>query len=177
MLIIYLLLFLLLIFFAIFYSTQFYNILFRGFAPYINTNQQTINTIISEINIIDQATVYELGCGNAGFLQLLSKKYPQTKLIGFEYAWLPWLIANTQIKLRGIKNIQILHKNFFMFDLKKANVIYCYLNPASMQKLKEKFLAECPSHTQIISNQFPIPGWTPKKIINNNKNKIYFYQQ
>ncbi len=162
--------------FAVFYVIQFYNILFRNFAPYLNTKHKTIEKILDEIEINGNETIYELGCGNAGFLQLIGKKYPNTKLIGYEYSFLPWLIANIQLKIHGVKNLQIIRKNIFKVDLSKVNIIYCYLNISTMQKLKEKFNQECQTNTQIISNKFQIEDWTAKKTIKVNKEKIYFYK-
>ncbi len=175
MVFIYLFLFGALLLFAVFYAVQFYNILFRNFAPYLNTKHKTIYRIISEIDIQGNEIIYELGCGNAGFLQLISKKYPNTKLFGYEYSFLPWLIANIQLKIHGIKNLQILRKNIFQIDLSNANIIYCYLNPASMEKLKNKFNKKCQPNTQIISNKFQIQNWIPQKVISIKNEKIYFY--
>ncbi|MCX6796698.1 MAG: hypothetical protein NTW06_04365, partial [Candidatus Falkowbacteria bacterium] len=56
-----------LIIFALFFVTQFFNILFRGFAPYVSTRTEVINKIIDEVDLPDGVTVYELGCGKAGF--------------------------------------------------------------------------------------------------------------
>ena len=176
MIALYLILFLLLLVFAIFYIVQFYNILFRNCAPYLNTHGKTINKILAELDITGNETIYELGCGNAGFLQLLGKKYPNTKLFGYEYSFLPWLIANIQLKIHGVKNLQIVRKNIFQVDLSKANIIYCYLNIGTMQKLKEKFNKECQSNTQIISNKFQIEGWTAKEMIEVKGEKVYFYK-
>ncbi len=176
MIFVYIVLFFLLLVFAVFYVVQFYNVLFRGFAPYLNTHSKTIYKIISEIEIKGDETVYELGCGNAGFLQLFGKKHPNTKLIGFEYSFLPWLLANIQLKIHGVKNLRILRKNIFKADLSKVNIIYCYLNIDTMQKLKEKFNKECQENTQIISNKFQIRDWKPKKTIESKGEKVYFYK-
>ena len=176
MVFVYFFLFLALLIFAIFYIVQFYNILFRNCAPYLNTHSKTIEKILAEIDIEGNETIYELGCGNAGFLQLLGKKYPNTRLFGYEYSFLPWLIANIQLKIHGVKNLKIVRKNIFKLDLAKANIIYCYLNIGTMQKLKKKFNKECQGNTQIISNKFQIHDWTPRKVIEVKEEKVYFYK-
>jgi len=150
--------------------------MFRGFAPYLNTKSKTIYKIISKIDIKGDETIYELGCGNAGFLQLLGRKYPNTKLVGFEYSFFPWLIANIQLKLQGIKNLRIIKKNIFKVDLSPANIIYCYLNTLTMQKLENKFNKECQKNTQIISNKFQIQGWIARKVVEIKNSKVYFYK-
>jgi SAM-dependent methyltransferase len=162
--------------FAVFFSVQFYNILFRGFAPYLNTHGQTIKAIISHLDLKGNECFYELGCGSAGFLQEIARRFPQSRSIGFEYSFLPYLIAKLQIKLHGYKNITIKRKNIFKIDLKEADVIYCYLNIDTMAKLKEKFKKECRPGARIISYKFPVPGWEPKGKLKSEKAKIYFYK-
>jgi precorrin-6B methylase 2 len=169
-------LFLCLLVFAVFFSVQFYNILFRGFAPYLNTNGKTIKSIISHLDLKGNECFYELGCGSAGFLQELARQFPKSRAIGFEYSFLPWLIANIQIRLHGLKNISVKRKNIFKIDLKEADVIYCYLNVGTMAKLKDKFKNECKPGTRIISHKFQVPGWQPRAVLESQGAKIYFYK-
>jgi len=160
---------------AIILSTQFFNILFRGFAPFISSRPEVIQKILSELKIKEEAIVYELGCGKAGFLRAMEEKYPRTKLIGIEYNLLPYLIAQIQINLHKSK-IKIWRKNLFRVNLAKADLIYCYLNQKMMKKLEIKFKEECQSGTKVISYAFTLPTLTPEKVIElENKSKIYFY--
>ncbi|MBU0636621.1 SAM-dependent methyltransferase, partial [Patescibacteria group bacterium] len=67
-------------------------------------------------------------------------------------------------------------KNLFNINLSDANLIYCYLNLKTMDKLKEKFNKECKSGAIIISYQFPMHNINPQKIIQLDKDKVYFYK-
>jgi len=163
-------------FFFIFFVMQFYNMFFRGYAPFIFTRKRIIDKIIEEVKINNQATVYELGAGQAGFLRTFRKKYPQAKLIGIEFQLLPFLVGNIQSALTNCK-IKFKKENFLKTDLSRADLIYCYLNPESMAKLKNKFKTECRPGTQIISYQFTLPGIEPiNKIKIDNNNRIFFYK-
>ena len=163
-----------LIILAIFLSIQFFNILFRSYAPFISTNKKIIEKILLEIKLNDNNKVIELGCGKAGFLRALAKKFPNTKLIGIEYSFLPWIIAKIQSNL-GKHNIKIIRENIFKTNISQADLIYCYLNIKMMKDLENKFKKECKKGTQIISYLFKLPNLKPSKIIENNHNKIYFY--
>ena len=167
---------LLLLVFFIFFIIQFFNICFRGFAPFISTRPKVIQKIINELKMEEDSTVYELGCGRAGFLRALRKKYPQAKLIGIEYSFLPYLIGQIQNSLTGCK-LKILKENFLKADLSEADVIYCYLNQATMKKLAAKFSQECRPGTVIISYLFSLPDRESEKVIEAGKReKIYFYR-
>ena len=52
-------------------SVQFFNIIFRGHAPFISTRPNVINKIFLGLNLPKNFSgqVYELGCGKAGFLK------------------------------------------------------------------------------------------------------------
>jgi len=164
-----------LVIFAVFFVTQFFNILFRGFAPYVSTRTEVINKIIDSIDFKDGERIYELGCGKAGFLRAFEAKNPRGKFVGFEYSFWPYAIAKFQLGLTE-SNIEIHKKNIFKADLKDADLIYCYLNNKTMQKLEKKFTEECKPGTRIISYQFPLPNKQATKVIDVNKeDKVYFY--
>jgi len=161
----------------IFFSCEFFNIIFRGYAPFISTKSKLIEKIIDGLEYKNSKnfTVYELGCGKAGFLRAFEKRCPQSKLFGVENLFLPWLIAKIQTSLSK-SNIKIIKKNLFKVDLGQADLIYCYLNQKMMKKLADKFKQECKPGTKIISYAFSLPNLKPEKEIElENRNKIFFY--
>lgn len=161
----------------VFFVVEFYNIVFKGFAPFIPTRPKVIKKIIEEMEISENAKIMEFGCGGAGFLRAVHKKYPNTELIGIEYSPLPYVVANIQNAL-GKNNIKIIRGNFFNTDVSNVDLIYCYLSVDSMQDLEKKFRKECKPGTQIISFTFPMRGMEPVKKcgIGNVGEKIFFYK-
>lgn len=162
------------IIFAVFFLTQFYNIIFRGYAPFISTKKKIIKKIIEKIKIKEDGAVYELGCGDAGFLRELRKKYPLAKLVGFEYNFFPYLIAQIQNSLSGSK-ISIKKKNIFKVNLGEADVLYCYLNSLMMKKLEEKIKTEGKPGLQIVSYQFSFPTMKASEVVEMDRGVVYFY--
>jgi hypothetical protein len=163
--------------FAVFFTIQFYNMVFRGFAPYISSNQKLVNAIFdSLVNIKDGSNFYELGAGKAGFLRGAEKKFSNCHFFGVEYSFLPYFTTKMQLSLVKSK-IQIKKQNIFATDLKDADVIYCYLNIKMMADLEKKFIAECKPGTTIISNAFQLPNKTAERVLDIDKNnKVYFYK-
>jgi len=163
--------------FLIFFVVQFYNIFFRGFAPFIATKRKIIKKIIDEIEVKKSTKIYELGCGRAGFLRAVRKAYSEVELIGIEYAFFPYLIGQIQNAFTRSR-LKIIKKNFFKVDLSEADVIYCYLNGKMMKELEEKFKKECKKGTMIISYTFPLHKTQPAKVmsVENSSDKVYFYK-
>jgi len=165
----------LLLAYLVFAVSQFYNVVFRGYAPFISTDHETFRRIIDEIEIKDEAVVYELGCGRARFLRLIEKRFPKTELIGIENSVSLYFLTELGRELRGNK-ITILKKDFFKLNLSDADIVYCYLNNETMEKLGEKFKNECKAGTQIISRSFPILDFTPEKVLIIRYKKVFFYR-
>ena len=151
--------------------------MFRGFAPFVATRPKIIKRVIDELRLKDTDVVYELGCGRAGFLHAVRKRYPKVKLVGFEYALMPYFQARIQNALNQA-NLIIRRKNIFKVDLSEANVIYCYLNELMMQKLQEKFKRECKPGTVVVSYQYPLSNAESETIIElpERKDKVYVYR-
>jgi len=164
-----------LFFILLFLATQFFNILFRGYAPFISTHRRILDKALAEIKLKTNDHVFELGSGDAGFLRAVEEKYPEAKFTGIEYSFLPYLITRFQLALKKSK-IKIKKKNFFKVSLEDADLIYCYLNVSMMKKLGKKFQTECKKGTKIISLNFPLPDIEEKKLIHVDKNRLFFYE-
>jgi trans-aconitate methyltransferase len=176
MLIIEYLIMLILIAVLVFCVVQFYNIIFRGYAPFIPSRGEAMRKVVETLDMRPDGTVYELGCGSAGFLRLMRQKYKDAKLIGIEYSILPYTIAQIQNSLSASR-IQFRKKNFFQVDLRDADVIYCFLNMDTMAKLEPKLKAECRPGTQLVSYHFTLPNHTPEKVMEfKYKDKMYLYK-
>jgi len=161
--------------YCVFAVTQFYHIIFKGWAPFVSTDIKTINKIIKEIGSFAGSNIYELGCGWALFLKQAEKSFPSAKLTGIENSFvLFWLDRIWTILFKS--KIILFKQNFFAADLSTADLIYCYLNNETMAKLGKKFQAECLPGTIIISRRFPVLIFKPEKIIKINRQKIYFYK-
>ena len=160
-----------------FFTVQAYNIAFRGYAPFLATRTGIIKRIMDELTLDDEAVIYELGSGRAGFLRAVRKKFPKAKLVGIEYSFVPYLIGQIQNVLAGAK-IRIIKGNIFKIDLHEADLIYCYLNVDTMTRLEEVLKRECKPGAKVVSFQFPVPNKEAEKVIEipERKGKVYIYK-
>ncbi len=105
--------------------------------------------------------IYELGAGWGGLSIALAKTFPAAHIKAYEISPLPLWVAKLRNHLYGIKNLSFYSDNFFDISLDDANAIVFYLSPWHSRKLAEKFSKDLKPGTIIISNAFPLPGWTP----------------
>jgi hypothetical protein len=156
-------------------AEMFYNIVFRGFAPFVSSKSAVVNKVLDSIDLVQVNKIYELGSGKAGFLKAARAKFPNVELIGVENSFWPYLLSSIQSACQGLK-IKFKKKNLFKVDVSEADLIYCYLNQKMMQKLADKFKNECRVGAVIVSYRFPLPNWQPERTEVVDGGKIYFYK-
>lgn len=104
-----------------------------------------------------QYQILDLGSGWGGVLVTLSKLFPNSYITGYELSPWPFLYSSVRLFSKREK-IKILREDFFDKDISSADIIFCYLSPYHMEKLKDKF-ATLPDGKCIISCAFPILDW------------------
>jgi trans-aconitate methyltransferase len=159
----------------IFFVTQFYYLIFKGYAPFVSTDMRTIKAIIATLGDFQPQVVYELGCGRALFAQRAQRRWLQAQIYGVENSLSLFLLVRLGLRIRGSR-IKLLKKDFFQVNLKDADLIYCYLNNATMAKLADKLKLECRSGTLLVSRRFSLPLYIPYQTIVVSGQKIYFYK-
>lgn len=119
--------------------------------------EQLLQPLPANLRFID------LGCGLAGSLYQLSRRYPQAHFVGVETAPLVFLLAWLRCLLRP--NCQIRYRNLWQQPLGGFDVVYCFLSPAPMPRLWAKARSEMSPGALLISNTFAIPDVAPDQLI------------
>lgn len=150
----------------VFLAEEFFNLLFRGYAPFISTKNKVLDEAVKQfqaLNLPAGAKIYELGCGQAGFLRRLEKSAKSKyTLIGVEILAAVYLLAKAQLAMVGSK-IKLRHKNFLKMSLTSGDCFYCYLGESLTARLSLKLQKEARPGSYLISNQFHLPGYEPIK--------------
>ena len=145
--------------------------------PYVPSKKRVIEKMLSMAKLKPRETAFDLGCGD-GRLLIAAEKKAQIKAIGFELAPLVYIFALIR-KLLYRSKIQLKFKNLFKANLRRANVIFCYLLPNVMPRLAEKIKRECKKGTRVVSNTFHIPGLKLARVFKRNRTRglptIYVY--
>ncbi|MBD9398774.1 class I SAM-dependent methyltransferase [Pseudomonas sp. PDM11] len=105
----------------------------------------------------------DLGCGPAGTLLWLARRFPKAQFTGVETAPLSFAIA--WLRCIGQRNCRIRYQNLWRSELSAIDVAYCFLSPTPMPALWDKARAELPKDAWLISNTFEIPGVAPLRVV------------
>lgn len=126
-------------------------------APWWRTSDTKAREILKLANVTNKDTVFELGSGEARVLIVAAKEYG-AKGVGIEIDPLRAFVSSMLLHSSGVSDkVIIKRKNFFDEDLSKATVVFVYLVPKTLQRLKPKFLKELKKGTRIVSYKYEIP--------------------
>lgn len=165
------------LFFAVGIFIWIASLVFSSFmgAPYVPTKKNELDAILSEANLKKGQKFIELGCGDGRMVKYAVEKF---KTIGTGVDVNPVLILWSAFLSRKTKSLQLVNQNIYKTNLFPYDVIYVFLMPEMLEKLKKKFLDECKRGTLIISHGFRIPGWDAKirKTLARKPFPTYFYK-
>ncbi|MCU0678932.1 MAG: hypothetical protein MUC28_00600 [Planctomycetes bacterium] len=143
-----------------------FDILLRGFVPFITSRPWVVQQIMEELDIPQPSpTMIALSSGRSGVFHALEKKYPAAKLIAVETDLFPYIVSRTQALIRRTK-IRVIKSEIHRVDVRQADFIYSHLYPDKMAGLGAKLKFECRPGTQVVSTGFNIPYLEPKKVVN-----------
>lgn len=127
-------------------------------APFVPTSAKMIDSILEKAKLKKGQVFIELGSGDGRVVRQAVQKYG-VKGVGVELqpilVWYSKLIS----KLKKLKDISFVTQNLFKTDLKRVDVIFLFLLPKTLEKLREKFITQCKKGTLIISHGFKIKGF------------------
>jgi len=112
-------------------------------------------------NIKPGDKVYDLGCGDGKLLFAAAGR--GAKAEGFEISFLPYIIAKVR-QLFEKNKVSIKFRDFWLVNLKDANVVFFFLIPRIYPKLKEKLQRELKPGTKVIAYVWPFTDWEPEQI-------------
>ncbi|WP_431800642.1 hypothetical protein [Halobacillus andaensis] len=106
-------------------------------------------------------SIADLGAGFGTMAFPLAKQFPNSRVVAYETAALPWIFLLIRSRIQPRPNLTVRRRNFMKEDLSKHDLLYTYLYPKAMDQLQEKI-----NHTPVIliSNFFQMPGWKPSLI-------------
>ena len=149
---------------------------FKG-APFVASGRWVVAEILKNANLRKGQRFLELGSGDGRVVREAVKKYG-VKGIGVEFHPLLVWYSRFLSKIFKVKGVEFIKGNFFKADLSKADVIYMFLLPKTMDKLKLKILKECKKGALLISHGFKIRGLERYLILQTPRHTFstYYYK-
>lgn len=139
-------------------------------APYVRSKKEKIAAMLELATIGPGEKIYDLGSGDGSLIIEAAKI--GARAVGIEInPFLCWY-SRWRIKKAGLESsATIVRGDFRNHPLSGTDVVFLYLWPSTLEKLKEKLSQELKPGARIISNGFPISEWN--YII--KKDNVYLY--
>ena len=126
-------------------------------APWWRTSSKIARAICRLAKVKKNDKVYDLGSGDGTALLIAASEFDATG-IGIEIDPLRAIFSKIRIKASKLSGkISIKRKNFFNVKINDATVIFVYLVPKELLRLREKFMNELTPGTRIVSYRYAIP--------------------
>lgn len=142
-------------------------------APWWRTNKKTARAMCRLAGVNEKDIVYDLGCGDGTALHVVSKEFG-AKGVGIEIDPLRYLFSKIRFKISGLnKRVKIIKKNFHDVDVSSASVVFVYLVPKALERLRPKLLRELKPGTLLVSFRYKI---NLPLVSFNKTSDIYLYK-
>jgi SAM-dependent methyltransferase len=135
--------------------------LFASAAPWLPAWKKDTERILKLAAPRAGQKFFDLGCGDGRIVCAAAKT--GALATGLELSLFPFILAKARALLAKNSG-QILFRDLFRFDLSQADIVYFFLTPPIMPRLRAKLETELRAGTKVISYAFAITGWTPSQI-------------
>ncbi len=130
--------------------------------PYVPTPEKLATEMVRLAGLGAADTVYDLGAGDGRILLAAKRAQPGIRAVAVELAPTVWLLGLARTWLAR-QRIEWRMRSVLSVDLRDADVVFVYLLPSLMAKLKTKFDAELRKGTRVVSHAFRFRDLTPSQ--------------
>lgn len=142
-------------------------------SPWWRTSPRIARIQCKLANVGKNDIIYDLGSGEGTALIIAAKEFG-SKGVGIEIDPFRVITSKISVKISNVSDkIRIERKNFFDVDISEASVIFMYLIPKAMARLRPKLLQELKPGTRVVTfvYQIDLP-----LIAKDAKNEVYVYE-
>jgi SAM-dependent methyltransferase len=140
-------------------------------AIYLPTPMDVVVKMLNIAAVSEGDVLYDLGSGDGRIIIEAAKRGADS--VGIEVDPVRVLLSRLRARSLGGR-VKVIRGDFFKIPLKDATIVTVYQGQSINNKLREKFEAELPNGTRIVSFDFRFDGWEPEKSIPNAK--VYLYR-
>lgn len=130
-----------------------------GQAPYVWTGGKTQEDMVRLAAIQRGETAYDLGCGDGRLVRAAAREGAHAT--GIEASLLTFLLA--WIWSLPVRGARIRFGDLWKGNYRDADVVFCYLLVAGMQRFEKEIWPTLKPGTRVVSNTFRMKGLSPEK--------------
>lgn len=130
--------------------------------PFISTRPQVVEEVVKVFGMLPRgSTFYDLGSGDGGVVLAMAERNPDSRCIGIEKYFFPYVVSRSAMMFRRLPNASIHWGDIYSMDYTKATHVYTYLYNATMDALLPKLQKELPKGAVLVSLDFPFSRIEP----------------
>lgn len=142
-------------------------------SPWWRTNKKIARAMCRLAKIGKKDVIYDLGCGDGTALSVAAKEFG-ARGVGIEIDPLRYLFSKIRFNLNGLgEKVEIIKKNFHDTDISGASVIFVYLVPRALERLKPKLMRELKKGTLLVSFKYQM---NLPRVAYDKEKDIYLYK-
>lgn len=143
-------------------------------APWWRTTKTVARHMCRLAKIGKKDIIYDLGSGDGTALITAAKEFG-ARGVGIEIDPLRVFISKILIRFAHAgDDVEIIKNNFFAVDISQATVVFVYLVPKALMRLKKKMFKELKPGTRVVSYRYTI-DFLPLAV-SDKKHKIHVYK-
>ncbi len=145
------------------------------YISWIPTQTENIDVFFELCPISSSDIVYDLGSGDGRLLFAAAEK-GAAKCVGIDIEHNMVEVSRGSAREKGMdRTLTFIEADITGVELSQASVIFCYVHSAASTALKPKFEKELKAGTRVVMESFPVMGWKPDKVIDDNGTVFYYY--
>lgn len=130
--------------------------------PYYPTPREVYEAISNVIPGDTSSKFLDIGCGMGGLLVYLANRHPNAIVEGVEISLAPYIVS--KLKSLFYPNLYVRYCSFWEIDFSGYDLVYAFLSPAPMSKIRVKLKNQFPN-LAFISNSFPITEMSGQELV------------
>lgn len=140
-----------------------------GQAPYVWTSKKAQALMLRAAGAKPGERVYDLGCGDGRLVRAAARE--GANAMGIEASLLTFLLAWCwSLPVRGAR---IRFGDLWKGDYRDADVVFCYLLVAGMDRFKREIWPTLKPGCRVVSNSFRMKGITPER----EEGNVFLYRK
>lgn len=146
---------------------------------FVPTPKRIVRAMLQLASVRRGETLFDLGAGDGRIIIEAAREFG-ARAVGVEVAPEYVRRIRERINATGTK-AELIESDIFKVDLSPADVITIYLSPSANAKLVQKLNNELKPGTRIVSLDYPVPGWVPRRELevtaSGLRRTIYLYRK
>lgn len=135
-------------------------------APMLRTSDKRLKAILKLGRFDAKDRIVDLGCGDGKIIRAIASSGVMD-VTGYEFSVPTYFLASVLAHGKA----KVIFGNFWRKDLRRFNVIICFLMERTMLDFERKIWPGLSRGTRVISNEFLMSGVKP----NGSDGKVYLY--